>query len=130
MLKNNCLMIVFIAFVVLFGLNEKVISQTAPRVGGYRTVSVEDETVVAAAEFAAKTQSEREEIAIEIAEIHSAGRQTVAGANYKLCISANVVSGEDEDSEVKQFLVVVYQNLKGVFQLTSWKEEECYKPEE
>lgn len=130
MIKNTRLVIVFAAFALLFGLAETALSQTAPRVGGYRDVSVEDATVVAAAEFAAETQSEKEEIAIEISEIHSAGRQTVAGANYKLCISANVVSGEDADSEIKQFVVVVYQNLKGVFQLTSWKEEQCYKGEE
>lgn len=130
MIKDTRLIIVFAAFVMIFGLVGTAFSQTAPRVGGYRDVSVEDATVVAAAEFAVKTQAEKEEVAIEVSEIHSAARQTVAGANYKLCISANVVSGDDEESEVRQYLIVVYQNLKGVFQLTSWKQEECHKMEE
>lgn len=130
MIKNARLIIVFAAFAVVFGLAETSFSQTAPRVGGYRKVSVEDATVAAAAEFAAKMQAEKQEIAIEVSEIHKAERQTVAGANYRLCLSANVVAGEDAESEIKQFVAVVYQNLKGVFQLKSWKEEQCHKDDE
>lgn len=130
MRKNLRLTVVFAICAMLFCFTETALSQTAPRVGGYKEVSVENATVIAAAEFAAKSEAEKEEIAIEISEIHSAGRQTVAGANYRLCLSANVVSGENAQSEIKQFVAVVYQNLKGVFKLTSWKAEQCHKEEE
>lgn len=128
MKKNLQLIFTFTVCALIFCFSETAFSQTRPIVGGYKTVSVEDEGVVEAAEFAAKTQAEKQEIAIEISSINKAERQTVAGMNYRLCVSASILD-EGEDAEIKQFSVIIFKSLKKVFTLKSWKEEKCSEEE-
>ena len=48
-----------------------------------------------------------------------------AGTNYRLCLKVTT-SGEANEADVTITVkVVVYRNLKGVFSLTSWVEEDC-----
>jgi hypothetical protein len=78
--------------------------QAPPMVGGYRAVSVEDETVQHLAAFVS------EQTETEFVEIVSAHRQTVQGANYRLVLL---------DAEGNSWQFTVYQNLQGELQITS-----------
>jgi hypothetical protein len=62
--------------------------------------------------------------------IHAAERQTVQGANYRLCL---VVEIEDQENNViveQGVRAQVYQNLKGQFSLSKWTEENCAEEDE
>lgn len=85
--------------------------------GGYRSVPATDASVVAAAEFAVGKQVENnpEMEGLMLESINKAERQSVAGANYRICMTISL--GE----ESQQVTVVVYQNLKQVYSLTSWE---------
>lgn len=92
-------------------------------VGGYGEASVDDERVVAAADFAVKDHSEKNEVSLEIVSIRKAELQVVAGINYRICIEVKVTEeGNDETQFVE---VVVYQDLKKKYKLTSWKPDAC-----
>jgi Aspartic acid proteinase inhibitor len=95
-----------------------VLTASAQKVGGFKKVSVDNERVVAAANFAVSKQEENEE-GLTLDSIERAETQVVAGTNFKLCLK---VSLADESQEVK---VVVFQNLKQEFSLTSWDVENC-----
>ena len=78
-----------------------------PKLGGFRPAATDNEYVVGAAEFAvnkrAETNSEQE--GLTLGSIDKAETQTVAGINYKLCLTVKL------DDESQQVSVVVYQNL-------------------
>jgi hypothetical protein len=95
------------------------------KVGGYKTASVEDQYVVAAADFAVSDHSQKNSVSLEVVAIQKAERQTVQGANYRLCIEVKVVEEGNDDTQFVQ--VVVYQNLKRVYKLISWKPDACGK---
>lgn len=78
-----------------------------PLLGGYRAVAVDDEGVQAAAAFAAQS------VDAELAEVTSAERQTVAGANYKISFST---------SDGRSYNAVVFRALNGSFSVTSIEE--------
>ena len=103
-------------------------AQKKPPVGGYKTVSVEDATVVEAAEFAVGEHSQKNDVSLELVRIEKAERQIVQGANYRLCIEVKATEQEDGD-ETQFVLAVVYQNLKREFSLTDWKPDGCGKKE-
>lgn len=92
--------------------------------GGYKTVSVEDEKVLEAADFAVATQSEKNETYIELTSIEKAESQVVAGVNYRICmkVTASADDETEEDAEeVTAFVkAIVFRNLKDEFSLTSW----------
>lgn len=101
------------------------------KVGGYKSIAVEDAGAVAAAEFAVKAQGEKEEMTMSVESIRKAERQVVAGSNYKLCIEVYYPSEEAETDGVLQFIqAVVYQDLKGNYKLSSWAEADCAPEEE
>lgn len=106
------------AFVVVLTFASASFAQI--KVGGYKAVSVEDATVVAAADFAVAAQTDKTEVEIELGEIVKAERQVVQGSNYRLCML--VSSGGDEAFYVQ---AVVYRDLKRAFKLTSWAESNC-----
>lgn len=97
-------------------------AQAGKAVGGYREVSKTDKEVVAAADFAVKTQSEKD-TPFELVSIERAEKQIVSGSNYQLCLAVNAQNGQQQAS------AVVYQNLQNEFSLTSWKFEKCSTPE-
>lgn len=86
------------------------------KLGGYKPAQIDDERVVAAANFAvskrAETNTEQEGLTLD--SIDKAEMQTVAGINYRLCMTVSL------DEESQQVQAVVYQNLKQVYSLTSW----------
>jgi hypothetical protein len=87
------------------------------KTGGYKSVATNDERVVAAADFAvsnrAENHPEQEDLSLE--SVKKAEMQTVAGVNFKLCLSVSI---EDETQLVR---VLVYQNLKQEYSLKSWE---------
>jgi hypothetical protein len=90
-----------------------------PLCGGYADAAITNAEVVAAAQFAVKTQAARpdQKAAIALVEIQSARQQVVAGMNYRLRLKVKV-DGADKDAEV-----VVWRKLSGEHKLTSvmWK---------
>ena len=100
-------------------------AQVTPRVGGYREVSVKDAQVVAAARFAVKERARKAGGAVTLVSIDGAERQTVAGANYRLCLKVDEVDEANNVEVTEHVRVVVYQNLKREYTLTSWKTEDC-----
>ncbi len=89
-------------------------------VGGFGTAPKTDAQVIAAADFAVKSQSKKMETEFTINEIVKAERQVVQGMNYRICMRVDVEGDEP-------FLVsaVVYQDLKRNYILSSWKATEC-----
>jgi hypothetical protein len=100
-------------------------SGMAQRVGGYKEISKTDAGALAAARFAVSAQAEKKSATIELVAVEHAERQVVAGTNYRLCLTITT-SGEKNEADVKITVkVVVYQNLKGEYKLTSWEEDDC-----
>ncbi len=92
-------------------------------VGGFKSVSVTDDRVKAAAEFAVSDFSEKNEVSYEIVSIEHAEQQVVQGMNYRICIQIKV---SDEGNTDTQFVLIqVYQDLKRSYKLTSWKADAC-----
>ena len=122
-MKNNLRIgLVFIAIGLIFGCASASFAQ-APRVGGYKTVSVEDEYVKAAADFAVKEYSEKNDESLKVFVIIKAERQVVQGSNYRLCIEVTDADGESDETRFAK--VVVYQDLKRAYKLTSWEFADC-----
>lgn len=105
-------------YVAVGGVNGSF-AQQRPIVGGYREIAKDAPGVQEAAEFAISKQAEKQEVSITLVSVEHAERQTVAGSNYRLCLRVKI---DDETQDVK---VVVYQNLKREYSLTSWAEEKC-----
>ncbi len=95
------------------------------KVGGYKSASVSDESVIEAAEFAVMTQGKNEDTEFTLDSVLKAETQVVAGTNFRLCLDV-LASDADEDAVYnQQVVVIVFRNLKKEFSLTSWTEEEC-----
>jgi parvulin-like peptidyl-prolyl isomerase len=113
---------IFLIFVVFFGVTTVGFAQI--KTGGYKKIAVTDAGVVAAANFAAQTQSEKDNAEITVQTIEKAESQTVAGTNFKLCIEVFRIEAGD-DVEVRQFAqTLVFRSLKKEFTLKSWEETE------
>ena len=91
-----------------------------PVLGGYKAIETTDEGVAAAADFAIKAQSEKDEMEYALGGIAKAERQVVAGSNYRLCMD---VSANGEDGSYVQ--AVIYVDLKQNYKLTSWEASNC-----
>jgi hypothetical protein len=78
------------------------------RVGGYRAANVGDAGVQAAAQFAADS------VEGELAEVHEAKQQVVAGTNYQLNFST---------TDGRVFAAVVVRALNGAYSVTSIEEQ-------
>lgn len=97
----------------------------AQKLGGYKEIPKTDPAAKAAAEFAVSAEAEKTGKSVEFVAIHKAERQTVAGANYRLCIKVTT-QGEKNEADVTHFVkVVVYQNLKQEYKLASWETSDC-----
>jgi|GEM_PF-1247400 len=124
-MKTNLKMAVALAaLTILAGAANITMAQT---VGGYKKVEVTDETARAAAEWAVREKMDKTGTAIELLSLVQAERQTVQGANYRLCMQINT-EGEDENT-VTHVKAVVYMDLKKNYKLTSWTaNSDCAKP--
>jgi hypothetical protein len=115
-MKTNLKMAVAVAVLtVIAGAASAVMAQ--PKVGGYKTVEVTDEYARAAAEWAVRERGEKTETGIELLSLVKAERQTVQGANYRLCMQINT---EGQDEPVSFVQAIVYMDLKKNYKLTSW----------
>lgn len=109
-----------IVAVIVMSLGSAIFAQGTPRVGGYKPAKTDDERVVAAAEFAVSERAENnDQEGLTLDSIDKAETQTVAGTNFRLCLSVSL------DDESQQVQTVVYQNLKKDYTLTSWKVVDC-----
>lgn len=98
-----------------------IIANAQRVLGGYKFAAVDDERVVAAAEFAVSNRVENntEQEGLELVSVDKAEMQTVGGINYRLCLTVGL------EDETQQVLVVVYQNLKKEYSLRSWIVKDC-----
>lgn len=110
--KLTAATIVFVAFCLAPSVCRAQIA------GGYSDVSKTDKTVVAAANFAVKTQS-RKTPSLNLVSIAAAQRQIVAGSNYQLCLVVN------QGKKRQEAVAVIYRNLQNQFKLTSWTPGKC-----
>lgn len=109
-------------FLVVFGCAANAFGQI--RTGGYKSVSVSDAGVKAAADFAIELKSDDYDAEIRLEKIVKAETQTVAGTNYRLCMEIYVPSEtESEDGVTLMVQTVVYRNLQGEMKITSWNDE-------
>ena len=90
-----------------------------PVVGGYRAVRVDDPEVAAAARFAVAARAKSEDVTIDLNSVVAAERQTVAGANYRLCLEV------EADGVTQNVKAVVFKSLQKQYQLKSWEEADC-----
>ena len=116
MKTNLILAAAFVAFCILLVSPSFCPAQMI--VGGYKEISKTDETAVAAANFAVKTQAQKD-ASLKLVSIETIKRQIVAGSNYQMCLVVN--SGNKQ----QQATAMVYHNLQNQFQLTSWTPGNC-----
>ncbi len=128
-MKNQLKIFTLLAVIFMIGA-ATVNNQAQIKVGGYKKIAVSDAGVVSAAEFAAQSQGETEGAEISIQSIETAEKQTVAGANYKLCVEVFRLD-DGADVEVREFIqTVVFLNLKKQMTVKSWEEVETCGAEE
>jgi hypothetical protein len=111
--------LLLVACGVTFGASHAGAVGQGPMVGGFKAVAVDNPEVTAAARFAVAAQGQKESTEFELLSVVSAARQTVAGANYRLCLE---VEGEDGTQMVR---ALVFRSLKKEYQLKSWQEADC-----
>lgn len=119
--------VLMMVFAVVLACTAQGLAQTPPTVGGYRKVEVTNEYARAAAEWAVRERMDKTGAAIELLSLVQAERQTVQGANYRLCMQINT-EGDDENT-VTHVRAGVYMDLKKNYKLTSWAaNSDCAKP--
>ena len=112
------------AMVVALAVSDVKVGAVFPGNGPRWYEKSSDAGVVAAAEFAARTEGEKDGSEITVQSIEIAESQTVAGTNYKLCIEVFRIEAGD-DVEVRQFIqTLVFRSLKKEYTLKSWEEAE------
>lgn len=116
---KNRFRIAIALFAIALSLGFMTESAAQRVLGGYQSVATDDPEVVSAAEFAVSHQAEKEDTSISLSSIEKAERQTVAGANYRICMKVEM------GDETKDVRVVVNKNLEGEYSLTSWSEADC-----
>ncbi len=124
MRKRGMTVIAAVCFCVAFSC-VAAMAQNRPIVGGYKEAKVDDPAVVAAAEFAVEARKEQAGGPLSLVAIKSAEYQVVQGMNYRLCLEVKAGEETDADVEPQSVQVVVYQNLKREYSLTSWEEKHC-----
>ena len=110
-------------FALVFGIAENTFAQSPPMVGGFKTVSVKDQGVIAATNFAMKKIGESEEMKLKLVSILKAEQQVVQGVNYKVLFQTTYYDGGEEYELC--LTAKVYRNLKNVFTLSNWDSLEC-----
>ena len=124
-MKTNLKMAVALAaLTILAGAADLTMAQM---VGGYRKVEVTDQYARAAAEAAVHQRMDKTGAAIELLSLVQAERQTVQGANYRLCMEIDTEG--DGENTVTHVKALVYMDLKKNYKLTGWTpNSDCAKP--
>ncbi len=121
-MKNYTRSLMFLAVI----LGCVAVSFAQVKTGGFKKVSVSDAAVVMAAEFALSAQADKDDTGIELVSIETAERQTVAGANYKICMLVTLTDEYSEEPYDQFVSVLVFRSLKNQYTLKSWTEvEDC-----
>jgi hypothetical protein len=118
---------VFAALAALFVL---CAAASAQRVGGYKEIATGDSMANEAAEFAVLTRSDKTGKAIELLSLNKAERQTVQGANFRLCLKVNTEGADGEADAIIFVQAVVYVDLKRNKRLISWAISDCGEDED
>ena len=89
--------------------------------GGYKAAATDEARVVAAAEFAVadRVENNTEQEGLELDSIDKAEVQSVAGMNFRLCLTVSL------DGNTQQVEALVYQDLKQNYTLKSWTPKDC-----
>ncbi len=124
-MKNNLRTIFRLtAFCLVFGCGVSAFGQI--KTGGYKSASISDAGVRAAADFAVAQKASEMEQELTLEGIIKAETQIVAGMNYRLCLHLYIPSKDEETDGVTLYVkAVIYKNLKGEHSITSWEEEDC-----
>lgn len=115
MKKISAVSVNIIVFCVVYGCALACSAQIA---GGYNAASKTDKNVIAAANFAVKTEAKKIP-SLNLIAIERAERQVVAGMNFRMCLSVKSAG------KTRQATAVVYQNLKNKFSLSEWTNGKC-----
>jgi hypothetical protein len=123
--KNNLPKILVIAaFCMLFGGAAAVYGQS--KIGGYRIVSVNDEGVKDAADFALEIKADEMDEEISLEGIIKAEKQTVAGTNYRLCLKLYIPDKKEETDGVTLYIkTVIFKSREGEYSIKNWEEANC-----
>ena len=93
---------------------------SAQMVGNYREAAKDDAQIVSAANYAVEARNKTQKGAsLKFVAVERAEKQVVAGTNYRLCLTVNTGSAN------QQATAVVYQNLQNKYELTSWTSGNC-----
>lgn len=123
--------LVVLALGVVFGSAAVAgVGRQAPRVGGYKEVAADAPEVVAAANFAVAAQARKKGMEIKLLSVEAAERQTVAGANYRLCLKVEEADTENNVDATETVRAVVFKSLKNAYTLKSWQAEDCAEEED
>ena len=114
--------IILSSLAVVFTL---AVAGSAQKTGGYKKIATSDEGARAAADFAVENRSASTNVSISLVGVEHAESQVVAGVNYRLCLKVTSANALNEADATVNVRVVVYQNLKHEYKLTSWVEEKC-----
>ncbi|HQU86328.1 MAG TPA: hypothetical protein PKY59_24575, partial [Pyrinomonadaceae bacterium] len=103
---KSYLIIGLLAFGFLLSFSTNADAQRV--LGGYKSIATDNAEVVAAAEFAVgnRVENNTEQEGLELASVDKAEMQTVAGVNYRLCLTVKL------DEEEQQVQVIVFKSLQ------------------
>ena len=118
-----------LALGVLFGSAAVGARRQGLKVGGYKVVATDAPEVVSAAKFAVAARARAKETEIRLVSVEAAERQTVAGANYRLCLKVEEADTENNVDVTETVRAVVYKSLKNEYALRSWEPEDCAEEE-
>lgn len=121
--------LVVLALGVVFG-SVAAGARQAPAVGGYREVAADAPEVVSAAKFAVAARAHSQGAEIKLVSVETAERQTVAGANYRLCLKVEEADTQNNVDVTETVRAVVFRSLKNAYTLKSWQAEDCAEEEE
>lgn len=131
MRKNLRLLACLLALGIGFAATQTGVARQGPlMVGGFKPAPTDNAYVVAAARFAVRTQAQKQRTNMKLLSIHSAERQTVQGANYRLCLVVEIEDAENNVVVDQGVRAIVYHSLKNEFKLTKWTEENCNEDED
>ena len=131
MRKNFRAALVVLALGVIFG--SAAVSAGArwqgPMVGGYKSMAADAPEAVSAAKFAVAAQARKQQTQIKLISVETAERQTVAGANYRLCLKVEEADTENNVDVTETVRAVVFRSLQNTYTLKSWQAEDCAEEE-
>ena len=119
-MKKNFRVVMLLAMLcAAFGSGAEALAQQPPIVGNYREASTTDREVILAAQFAVRKEMLKQSTRISLSSVERAETQVVAGINYRLCLKVK------KKGKIQDVKVVVYQDPKQKYALSSWRMEGC-----